>query len=173
MAVFFTKMSLLFFYLRVFPHKAFRIQVYCVIGAVCVYTLLGTVVSIFQCTPVRGAWEYWDGEEHFRCRDRNALGWSSAIMNMTLDIAIILLPIRPLMQLVMSRRKKIQVILMFLVGIFVTIVSIIRLRSLIAFANSNNPTCTSHSLVVRQILRTYGRGLQRYGLLESDRSSRR
>ncbi|ORY14494.1 hypothetical protein BCR34DRAFT_227429 [Clohesyomyces aquaticus] len=72
--------------------------------------------------------------------NRNALGWSSAILNMALNIAIIVLPLRPLSKLAMEWRRKAQVMLMFMVGIFITIVSIIRLQPLVHFADTTNPT---------------------------------
>ena len=109
--------SLLMFYLRIFPIQPIRIQVYVVMGAVALYSALGIIISINQCTPVRGAWEYWHGEEKFACRNRNALGWASAIIKIILDVAIILVPIRPLAKLGMSVKKKVQVMLMFAVGL--------------------------------------------------------
>ncbi|OAG01106.1 uncharacterized protein CC84DRAFT_1229840 [Paraphaeosphaeria sporulosa] len=139
-AVFFTMTSLLLFYLRIFPTRSVKIQVWIVMTVVILYTVLGALISINQCTPIRGAWEYWDGEEKFHCRNRNALGWASAIWKMVLDVAIILLPLRPLSQLALSKKKKAQVILMFAVGIFVTLVSMLRLRSLASFADSHNAT---------------------------------
>jgi len=116
-AIFFTKMSLLLFYLRVFPVRSFRIQVYVIMAVLVMFTVTGTIVSTNQCTPVQGAWEYWDGEQQFHCQNRNAVGWSSAVVNMSLDIAIIIVPLRPLSKLAMSWRKKIQLIIMFTVGI--------------------------------------------------------
>lgn len=109
--------SLLMFYLRIFPIQSIRIQVWVVMAAVSLYSVLGILVSINQCTPVRGAWEYWYGEEKFHCRNRNALGWASAIIKMVLDIAIIIIPIRPLAKLGLSMKKKVQVMLMFAVGL--------------------------------------------------------
>lgn len=117
LAVFFTMISLLMFYLRIFPIQSVRIQVWVVMGAVSLYSALGILISINQCTPVRGAWEYWHGEEKFSCRNRNALGWASAIIKMVLDIAIIIVPIKPLAKLGLSMKKKVQVMLMFAVGL--------------------------------------------------------
>ncbi|KAH7037026.1 uncharacterized protein B0I36DRAFT_282683 [Microdochium trichocladiopsis] len=139
-AIFFTKMSLLLFYLRVFPVRNIRIQVYVLMGCLVTYSILAVAVSCNQCRPVWGAWEYWHGEADISCLDRNALGWASAVVNMSLDIAIIVLPLRPLSKLAMSKRKKAQVIIMFMVGTFVTVVSIVRLQSLIHFSHSTNPT---------------------------------
>lgn len=109
--------SLLMFYLRIFPIRYVRIQVWIVTTINTLYFVLGTIISVNQCTPVRGAWLYWDGTEHFNCRDRNALGWSSAVIKIVLDIAIIAIPIKPLLRLDLSRKKQIQVMLMFAVGL--------------------------------------------------------
>ena len=53
---------------------------------------------------------------------------------------VICLPLRELSKLAMSRRKKAGVMLMFLGGGFVTIVSMLRLKYMIQFANSHNVT---------------------------------
>jgi hypothetical protein len=77
-----------------------------------------------------------------KCLDRNAGTWAHACVNIVLDLVILAVPIIQLwmMQTSYSTRKKIQVIIMFSVGIVVTICSVLRLRSLIVFMSSHNPT---------------------------------
>ncbi|KKK16523.1 hypothetical protein ARAM_003075 [Aspergillus rambellii] len=135
-----TKISILCFYLRVFPRREFRIAVYVVIAVNIAYVLVFDLISIFQCDPVRGAWERWDDETDFKCRNINAQGWSAAAINMILDIVVMGLPLRELYQLNLSTRKKAYVMLMFSLGLLVTLVSILRLESLITFSNTQNLT---------------------------------
>jgi hypothetical protein len=74
------------------------------------------IVTALQCIPVRIAWEHWDGEHHGKCISLNALGWASASVNILLDLIVIILPIRQLKDLAISRRRKAGVMLMFLGG---------------------------------------------------------
>ncbi|KAF3005327.1 hypothetical protein E8E14_002347 [Neopestalotiopsis sp. 37M] len=135
-----TKVSILFFYLKVFPKRSFRICVFILIALNLCYALGYVLVLIFQCSPINGAWLSWDGEYDAKCVSINILGWSAAAINIALDLATILLPLPELFQLSMSWKKKVQILLMFMVGFFVTIVSAIRLRSLIEFGTTQNVT---------------------------------
>ncbi|KAL2870903.1 uncharacterized protein BJX67DRAFT_389799 [Aspergillus lucknowensis] len=135
-----TKISILCFYLRVFPRREFRIAVYAAIGVNIAYIIVFVLISVFQCRPVHGAWHRWDEEHEFQCNNINAQGWASAAINMILDIFVMALPLRELYHLNLSWRKKAFVMCMFSLGLFVTLVSIIRLETLIAFANTTNLT---------------------------------
>ncbi|CEN59242.1 hypothetical protein ASPCAL01694 [Aspergillus calidoustus] len=135
-----TKISILCFYLRVFPRREFRILVYIAIGINVAYIIVFDLISIFQCSPVQGAWHRWDETGDYKCNNINAQGWSSAAVNMALDIMVMALPIKELYGLNLSWRRKVFVMCMFSLGIFVTLVSIIRLESLIVFANTTNLT---------------------------------
>ncbi|KAE8152129.1 hypothetical protein BDV25DRAFT_170775 [Aspergillus avenaceus] len=135
-----TKISILFFYLRVFPKRSFRNAVYVVIGLNMCYLIAFVLISVFQCRPLQGAWLHWDGEREYHCNNINAQGWSAAVFNMALDLVVMIMPLRELYNLQLSLRKKCFVMCMFSLGIFVTLVSILRLDSLIKFANTNNLT---------------------------------
>ncbi|KAF7558016.1 hypothetical protein G7Z17_g316 [Cylindrodendrum hubeiense] len=135
-----TKISILLFYLKIFPGAGFRIACFIFIGLNVAYFIAFELVSIFQCTPIEGAWRAWDKEFPAECRNINMQGWMAAIINIVLDLGTLILPLRELWRLNMSWRKKIQIILMFCVGFFVTIVSIVRLQSLASYATTHNIT---------------------------------
>ncbi|KAJ6031579.1 hypothetical protein N7540_002311 [Penicillium herquei] len=135
-----TKISICCFYLRIFPERRFRTITYCVIGINVAYLIAFILISVFQCRPLPGAWLHWDGEGDYKCNLINAQGWSAAAINMILDIVVMTLPLRQLYNLNLSLRKKIFVMCMFGLGLFVTLVSILRLNSLINFASTTNLT---------------------------------
>ncbi|KAJ4347788.1 uncharacterized protein N0V89_009158 [Didymosphaeria variabile] len=135
-----TKISILCFYLRIFPDRNFRRAVYAVMVFTGLYMLAFILVSLFQCRPVDHAWKYWNHEHAGACNNVNAQGWAAAIFNIVLDIATIILPLRQLSKLAMNWKKKVQLMLMFGFGGFVTLVSILRLETLIYFAKSENFT---------------------------------
>ncbi|CAI7663970.1 unnamed protein product [Penicillium glandicola] len=135
-----TKISICCFYLRIFPDRQFRTVTYIAIAFNVAYLITFVLISVFQCRPLPGAWLRWDGEENFQCNNINAQGWASAVVNMVLDITIMALPLKQLYHLNLSMKKKLYVICMFSLGIFVTLVSILRLDSIIVFAATTNLT---------------------------------
>ncbi|KAI1776627.1 hypothetical protein F4818DRAFT_411256 [Hypoxylon cercidicola] len=135
-----TKVSMLFFYLKVFPKKSFRNCTYALIFLNLAYAVTYDLLLIFQCNPISGAWRTWDGEFKAQCISINGLGWSAAAINIALDLAVIALPLPELFRLSLSLRKRLQIIAMFAVGFFITVVSIVRLNSLIRFGTTSNVT---------------------------------
>ncbi|KAF9735866.1 hypothetical protein PMIN02_011665 [Paraphaeosphaeria minitans] len=135
------KLSLLFFFLRIFPAKPIKRLLRATIAINISFGIAFIVTAIFQCTPIKFYWEKWDGEHaDGKCIDVNALGWANAIISIALDIWMLALPLWQVLQLKLAWKKKVSVAMMFFVGTFVTIISTIRLQSLISFANSPNPT---------------------------------
>ncbi|KAK9774087.1 hypothetical protein AB5N19_06922 [Seiridium cardinale] len=134
-----TKLSMIAFYARIFPGQVVRRTL---LGTAVFVALFGTVfvlAAIFQCTPVDYFWGQLRGEQG-KCVNVGALAWSHAAINIALDVWLLAVPLSQLRQLQMSLGKKLGVAAMFFVGSFVTIVSIVRLTSLIRMENSTNLT---------------------------------
>ena len=136
------KISILLFYLRIFPRSRFTFVVKCMIGLT---TIIGTIFmffSAFQCWPISYSWTKWSGETHGSCTQVDIGVFIHGGMNMVLDLAILLLPLPKLRQLQLnySWQKKARIFIMFSVGLIVTLISTLRFRTLILFAHSNNPT---------------------------------
>ncbi|KAK6071108.1 CFEM domain-containing protein [Seiridium cupressi] len=136
----FNKISLLIFILRVFPDQKFRNIVFGVVGLCVGYGFSFVLATAFQCDPINHSWMQVDSAHLGTCNNINLQGWMSAICNIVIDLIIIALPLKNLYSLQIKLNKKIMIMFMFSLGIFVTIVSIIRLRSLILFASTENPT---------------------------------
>ncbi|KAK3937758.1 hypothetical protein QBC46DRAFT_356410 [Diplogelasinospora grovesii] len=134
------KNSLLFLYLRIFPSTKVRQVLWATVVFNAVFGVTFAIVAIFQCTPVSYFWEAWDGEHAGHCLSVNAMGWANAGISIALDLWMLAIPMAQIKTLNMHWKKKLAVGLMFGVGAFVTIVSIVRLQSLVKFANSSNPT---------------------------------
>jgi hypothetical protein len=137
-----TKISILFFYLQVFTSYNFRRIVWVVIGACSLFFVGFIFALIFQCSPVSYSWTRWDGEHEGKCINIAAGVFAHATINMTLDLIVLILPLPLLykLQLTYSVMGKIHIFIMFSFGLVVTIISALRLQTLIAFFNSNNPT---------------------------------
>ncbi|KAL4809821.1 hypothetical protein BDV18DRAFT_49605 [Aspergillus unguis] len=134
------KLSMLFLYLRLFPNPKLRIISWITIGFVAAWGIIYVFVNIFVCTPRSFQWESWDGEHQGTCMSKNAIVVSHAIENIIFDVFIIALPLPVLWNLQLSIPKKIGVSLMFLVGLVVTVLSILRLVFTFGFLKSSNPT---------------------------------
>ncbi|KAF2172692.1 hypothetical protein M409DRAFT_16653 [Zasmidium cellare ATCC 36951] len=74
------------------------------------------------------------------CVNLNALIFATAAINIILDFAVILLPIPKLWSLSIATRKKVAVCVTFCIGLFVTLCSIIRLRTLAVWGSAPNVT---------------------------------
>ncbi|KAF4430997.1 extracellular membrane protein, 8-cysteine region, CFEM [Fusarium austroafricanum] len=96
--------------------------------------------AIFQCMPVDYYWSRYLEGYSGKCFDINALGWANAAIGVGADIWMIILPLSQVVRLRLHWKKKVGVIIMFLLGTFVTVVSVLRLQTLLRFGNSNNPT---------------------------------
>ncbi|KAL8336992.1 hypothetical protein RB601_008473 [Gaeumannomyces tritici] len=135
-----TKMSLLFFYLRIFPARGIRRMIWGTVAFNAVYGLVFIFVGVFQCAPVEFFWQRWDAEHTGTCLDINAIPWANGAISIALDFWMLALPLSQLRHLKLHWKKKVGVGMMFGVGTFVTVVSILRLQSLVEFASSSNPT---------------------------------
>ncbi|KAK2730127.1 integral membrane protein [Colletotrichum kahawae] len=126
LALLFCKLSIIFSYLRVL--KVATTQKICkaMLVVLAVYGAWTVFGSIFMCVPVQAFW----GDGTGRCMDRLAFWFSNAALNIATDIIIVAIPIPLIRTLQISRKQKIALIMVFAVGGFVCITSIIRLRSL-------------------------------------------
>ena len=108
------KVSILFFYLRVFPRRYFRIQCWLVLGFCLITTVVFALVSVFQCQPVSYVWN--KDVRPGKCLNYNTVAWFHAGMNILQDIIIVVLPIQELRTLQLSFRKRLGLYAMFGVG---------------------------------------------------------
>lgn len=135
------KLSLSLFYLYIFPGTRTRRLL---IGTSIFNVIFGftfVTTAIFQCSPVHHYWtQYVDATSRGRCININLFAWINAALAIAVDVWMIAIPLSQIKKLELHWKKKIGVAIMFLIGTFVTIVSVLRLQSLIYFANSKNPT---------------------------------
>ncbi|KAI3330414.1 hypothetical protein F4824DRAFT_478521 [Ustulina deusta] len=134
----FTRISILCFYLKIFPQKHIRWTSFVLIGINAANLIIFVAATVFQCSPIYGAWTFWDGSFEGHCNNIHLQSWLQAAFNIALDLMTIILPLPSLAKLSTSRGRKIRIIFMFALGFFVTIISILRLRTLVVFANSTN-----------------------------------
>ncbi|KAF4993967.1 hypothetical protein FGRMN_6098 [Fusarium graminum] len=147
--VFVTKICVLLFYLRIFPVVSVRRVLWGTIALSALCAVLFDILAIAQCQPISFFWKGWDElhEGEGKCIGVNALGWAIAAVSIILDVWVLAIPLSQIVRLQMKWKRKIAVGLMFVVGTFVTVVSILRLRYLVAFGKSTNPLWDSFNTV--------------------------
>ncbi|RGP66733.1 integral membrane [Fusarium sporotrichioides] len=138
------KLSMLFFYLRLFPSIVCPRAHKVILGTI-IFTAILTcsffVIGVFPCSPIDFFWKGWDKQHEGHCLDLQAVAWSFAIIGILLDLWMLGIPISQVRKLQLSPRKKAGVALMFLVGLVITVISLIRLKFVSQFhSDSQNPT---------------------------------
>ncbi|KAI4261988.1 MAG: hypothetical protein L6R42_002827 [Xanthoria sp. 1 TBL-2021] len=122
------KSSVLCLYLRIFGvKKKFAIIVKCFIVAVIAWGIAVLLTTIFQCNPVRGAWDVSVPRD--QCFNLRTWLIATNVPNIVIDFSIICLPIPLVWKLKLSIERKIGLTGVFLLGIFASIISIVRVHT--------------------------------------------
>ncbi|KAJ5689365.1 hypothetical protein N7462_003757 [Penicillium macrosclerotiorum] len=136
-AVLCAKASILMQYFRVFPTRRMRIVCWTMITILSIYGIWCIISAFLNCIPVA---KFWDDSIPGFCLSKPALWFSNASMHITTDLAILIIPIPALIAIDIPKKQKIVLMIMFALGGFVCITSIIRLVSLKKIADSTDPT---------------------------------
>ena len=108
-----TKLSLLCLYRRIFISKRFQ-QVSSIIRGLCViWWLVFTIVALIPCRPVRKAWL---PQLPGHCYNASIFILSANILDLVFDLSVLVLPIKPILNLQMSQSRKTLLCAIFLVG---------------------------------------------------------
>ncbi|KAK1975685.1 CFEM domain-containing protein [Colletotrichum cereale] len=139
----FIKISIVFLYFRIFPDERFRK----VLWVTQVFNLLLLISyaagQLALCQPLELAWVGWTKEVPGKCFNRNEFIISHGAINVALDLWMLGLPLTQLYGLRMQRRKKLGVMVMLSLGVFLTAVSAYRLKAVMDFATSYNASADS------------------------------
>ena len=118
MALTLIKLSILAFFLRVFPDPKFRRVVHLTMAFIVVITITYGVVFALQRKPL---WMFWEGWKDKNARgmmlDTNASAISHGSINVALDVWMMILPMTQLWKIGIKQKKKFGIIAMFSVGI--------------------------------------------------------
>src|SRR3569833_1738588 len=102
-----TKLSILCFYLRIFPQSTFRRATFLVIAWVVLSTLVLLGLQIFQCVPVPYVWEGWKGTfGPHRCLDIRGVAYAAAGTCIAQDVAVLALPVPLILALNATKHNK-------------------------------------------------------------------
>jgi len=136
----FFKLSLLSFYVRVFPVvRWLRLSCYAIGSLIVAWVIATQFAFIFRCAPVSAAWMNIPG----KCINPTSIFIAQSIPTLVFDIAILALPVRTIWGTQMKRPQRIGVIGVFLLGGLVTIISVVRLENTLTLTNEDF-TCKFH-----------------------------
>lgn len=111
------KISICFFYLRLFPDERARGFVWAtqIINALALVVFF--IFYFLQCRPLNYYWTQWDGEHQGTCFNFSAMVYTHAGANILLDLWMLALPFSQIVHLTMSPGNKLQACVMFGCGI--------------------------------------------------------
>ncbi|KAI0376361.1 integral membrane protein [Hypomontagnella monticulosa] len=132
-----TKASILLLYLRIFLQRWFRISCYVLLGIILSYMLATTAASVWQCTPIERA---WDKSVEGTCISITGNWYANAGFSIASDIAVLVLPMNPIFKSNLPTKQKWALMIVFTLGIFVTITSILRMQTIDFSSTSSDPT---------------------------------
>ncbi|KAL6234350.1 hypothetical protein BDW75DRAFT_231201 [Aspergillus navahoensis] len=142
----FLKVSVLLFYMRIFPSLNFHIAVWVIVFIAAGYSIASVLANVFSCSPVAKSWDL--RIEHGSCMDRPTFYFWNAGLGIFTDFATVLVPVPWLRRLQMPTRQKIAVGCILATGCFVGIVSCIRLSSLYILQHTDDLTwATTNALM--------------------------
>ncbi|KAK1982964.1 hypothetical protein LZ30DRAFT_654519 [Colletotrichum cereale] len=133
------KFSTLLFYWRIFSaRKSIKIPIWVLFSIVLSWCIAVLLVTIFQCVPTHAFWDRYDpvnpmSPTQFYCGvNINMFFNGNSIPNIITDAFIVMLPIPYVLSLQMQRPQKFALVGVFLLGTFVTVISIVRLHLILA-----------------------------------------
>ncbi|OHW98311.1 putative CFEM domain-containing protein, partial [Colletotrichum incanum] len=115
--VIFAKTNFLFFYLRLFSDEGFRRLTWDIIWTCILSAVSFLIATLIQCWPISYTWKKWDGEHQGRCHGINTQTWAHAIVNITLDIVVVAMPISQIVRLNWRWKQKLGAAMMFAVAL--------------------------------------------------------
>ena len=122
------KLSILFFYRRIFRVQSFRRVNSVIISIVALWAFTYFFVTLFECGVNPGV--QWGGTKQAQkaaCLDTSRLLLSFAITDVITDFLVLVLPIREVWRLQMATKKKYAVTAIFALGALSTAAGIVRL----------------------------------------------
>lgn len=137
------KTSVLVFYLRLSKNtqQVLRMASWVVLVIVNVAGVVLTLLNVFQCRPVYAAFNAYSGDA--QCIPLLTEFICSAPVNIVTDLAILALPIPVLTGMRLPKRQKYILVFTFSLGVFVTIVDVVRIYYLQQAISSTPTTGTS------------------------------
>lgn len=149
-ALIMTKISILFFYLRILKFRLERILIFCTIGFVCVYGAVLIPFSAVVCNPLTGRRALSIGT----CYKYYPIMTASAILHTTTDVWLIILVLPHILKMTLPRPQKLGLAFVLTLGLFDACASLTRMSVAYRFLNPKLAQWDSLSFAVWTTLET-------------------
>jgi len=117
-SLFFAKTSILCFYWRVFGvSRTMKLAIKIMLGCALVWIIVRVFLGIFHCMPAQAYWEPTAGG--YCAIEDTKFFFGSILVHVTMDMAIILLPVIPIKRLALPLRQRIGIAVVFMFGFFI------------------------------------------------------
>ncbi|RPA85292.1 hypothetical protein BJ508DRAFT_359027 [Ascobolus immersus RN42] len=137
--VYFVKVSILFFYLRLSSAPMFKKIVWGTFGLLTAFLCASIMTVFLQCMPLSQFWDLTLLPTEKNCINTTAFFYSTSVFNIITDVWILLLPVKLLWRVQRPTIQKIALLGVFAVGSFACIASCIRLYTIEIFTKSADP----------------------------------
>ncbi|KAK4157504.1 hypothetical protein C8A00DRAFT_11628 [Chaetomidium leptoderma] len=127
------KLALLFSYIRFVPIGAYRHTIVSVIALCIMFHLSFLLVQLNLCQPARKQWD--PAITYGSCIPGVPFYTSMASITIVFDVTVMLLPFPVLLKSRIQTRKKLILLGLFGLGIFITVIQIIRIQTIEQLAN--------------------------------------
>ncbi|KAH6841017.1 hypothetical protein B0I37DRAFT_449177 [Chaetomium sp. MPI-CAGE-AT-0009] len=127
------KLALLFSYRRFVPIGAYRLTLFTVITACVLFHLSFLLVQLNLCQPARKQWD--PAVTYGSCIPGVPFYTSMASITIVFDLTVMLLPFPVLLHSRLQTRKKLVLLGLFGLGIFITVIQIVRIQTIAQLAN--------------------------------------
>ncbi|TVY40097.1 hypothetical protein LSUB1_G003673 [Lachnellula subtilissima] len=149
------KSAILALYIRLFgTTKWLRLTCYCWIVLMALFYGSNIVIAVVYCIPRKG--EAWDGTSFQRCATS---GWSAVMIgcfSASADIVIFLLPFSVVLNLKLSPRRRLGLILVFMTGLLLVILSLVSVALRIRVFRGHDPTWNGSGLTIVTYAENFG-----------------
>ncbi|KZL72907.1 CFEM domain-containing protein, partial [Colletotrichum tofieldiae] len=112
-----TKVSIILFYLRIFPEPWFRKACLTILIMTAIFGVWHILQILFVSWPISYNWTFWDGRHSGRRGNVKMFSFINAGINIALDLALFILPVTQFITMSWTLRTKIGTSLIFLVGL--------------------------------------------------------
>ncbi|KAF2864953.1 hypothetical protein BDV95DRAFT_600138 [Massariosphaeria phaeospora] len=132
------KISIVMMYLRLAVDRTFARLCKGTIYLLLLWQFILFIVVPAQCRPLNKLWDF-TGRIQGKCINANAFYLTTSIFHILVDLWILVLPVKLFRSIKRPTREKLVLLLVFSLGAFSTIASIVRLQFLRAFTVSDDP----------------------------------
>ncbi|PVH80315.1 hypothetical protein DL98DRAFT_202773 [Cadophora sp. DSE1049] len=131
------KLSILVFYVNSIPDNGFRLAAFATMGFITLSTAIISTLTVVSCYPIPF---FWDRDLKGRCLDINGVVYGIGGLSIVQDLIIIALPIPILKGMRLPWKEKAIVLFMLAAGSSTMLISVLRIKSIIGYGNSNDPS---------------------------------